>query len=287
MISLVFNNTSHFHQGCRAVMHMLHEDLESNGVIVLSSVKSMEHFRYNERNFDRAEAIIINGEGTMHHNAPLACQYLDLILKAASSNKKIFLINTVWQDMFLSDQLVEILQNSYISVRDIKSQRELEKYNIKSHFHLDLSYNMKVSFPDSERNGLVIGTFSMEYDKRSSSASSASIFTDHWEDLVTRLSAANYFITSRYHEMYAACLARCPFYVYQGNSWKNEGLLETAGVNIPCGKEDDKVLNFMKGDTHSTIFYKEVQEIEDNLQEYDKLFNWMEDQKPFSFKGIL
>jgi hypothetical protein len=268
-------------------MHILHEDLESNGVIILSSVKSMEHFHYNERNFDKARAIIINGEGTMHHNAPLACQYLDLILKAASSNKKIFLINTVWQDMFLSSELIEILQNSYISVRDIKSQRELEKNNIKSHFHLDLSYSMKVPFSKSKRDGLVMGTFSMGQDKRKESTSSINIFTENWEDLVTRLSKADYLITSRHHEMYAACLARCPFYIYQGNSWKNEGLLEAAGAKIPCRKEDTKVLNFMKGNEYSVIFHEEVREIEDNRQEYDKLFNWMEDQKPFTFKGLL
>ena len=287
MIALVFNNTSNFHQGCRAVMHILHEDLESNGIVILASVKSEESFFYQERNFDKTNAIIINGEGTMHHNAPLACQYLDLMLKAASSNKKIFLINTVWQDMYLSDPLIKVLQNSYISVRDIKSQKELEKHNIKSHFHLDLSYDMKVPFPEPKRDGLVIGTFSMDYDKRKKSASSVSIFTENWEDLVTRLSKANYFITSRHHEMYAACLARCPFYVYQGNSWKNEGLLGAAGVKIPCRKEDAKVLDFMKGSEDSTIFHDEVQEIEDNRQEYDKLFKWMEDQKPFTFKGIV
>lgn len=247
----------------------------------------MEHFQYQEKNFNRADAIIINGEGTMHHNAPLACQYLNLILEAEAAKKKIFLINTVWQDMYLSTPLIEILQNSYISVRDVKSQKELAKYNIKSQCHLDLSYNMKVSFPDSERNGLVIGTFSMDYDERKKSASSVSLFTENWEDLVTRLSKANYFITSRHHEMIAACLAQCPFYVYQGNSWKNEGLLETAGAKIPCRKEDEKVLDFMKGTEGATIFHDEVQEIEDNRQEYDKLFKWMEDQKPFTFKGIV
>lgn len=33
--------------------------------------------------------------------------------------------------------------------------------------------------------------------------------------------------------MYAACKARCPFIVLEGNTHKNSGLLETFGINTP------------------------------------------------------
>ena len=119
---MVFNDTSDFHDGCRAVMDYLHNDLKENGYVILESVKNGEFPQYSEKNFKDAEAIVINGEGTMHHDRPLAKWYLELISKAYSLEKKIFLINTVWQQLTLSKELKKILQESYVSVRDIKSQ---------------------------------------------------------------------------------------------------------------------------------------------------------------------
>jgi len=184
--------------------------------------------------------------------------------------------------MTLTSKLIKILQNSYVSVRDIKSKHELEKHNIKAHLYLDLSYNYLKGFPYEERSGLVIGTFSTPHDNRQKDIPSVNIFKDSWKKIIDRLSQAKYFITSRHHEMYAACVARCPFYVFKGNSWKNEGLLETASYNLPFSEEDDCVDNFMEGKEGTVVFSSHMKDIEAALPEFDKLFDWMEEQEPFT-----
>jgi len=147
MKAILFNDTSNFHYGCKGAMKYLHRNIKKNYTL-LESVKCKEFPEYNPKNLKNADVVIINGEGTMHHDAPLAQWYLDLILKAHYLKKKIFLINTVWQAMTLSTALRKILQESYVSVRDIKSQSELNKHNINAHFHLDLSYHYSYSsFP--------------------------------------------------------------------------------------------------------------------------------------------
>ena len=291
MKAIIFNDTSHYHSGCAAVMEYLHKNLKVNGYTVLESIRCKEFPKYDSRIFKIADAVIINGEGTMHHDAPLAKWYLDLILKAHHLKKKIFLINMVWQEMTLSQTLKKILQESYVSVRDIKSQFELNKHDINAHFHLDLSYNQKVSWNDKgARKGLLLGSFSTPSDNRKKDIPSVSIFLDSWNDIIQKLSQAEYFITGRHHEMYAACLARCPFYVFKGNSWKNEGLLETAACRLalgpkfpfPFSEEDDGVGNFMKGNEDASVFSSHVEDIKGALPEFDRLFDWMDEQEPFT-----
>ena len=296
MKAILFNDTSHYHSGCNAAMRYLHSDLKKNGYTILESVKCQEFPEYDPRILKIADAVIINGEGTMHHDAPLAKWYLDLISKAYSLKKKIFLINTVWQEMTLSKALKKILQESYVSVRDIKSQSELNRDNINAHLHLDLSYHYPTFIfapRPVKRNGLLVGTFSNPIDNRQKNTPSVNIFNESWGEIVDKLAQAEFFITSRHHEMYAACIARCPFYVFQGNSWKNEGFLDTVACHLAIGpkmpfpydQEDEKVFNFMKGLEDANIFSQHRKEIEKAYPYYDQLFDWMDKQKPFSFVG--
>ena len=91
MKAILFNDTSDFHSGCNAAMEYLHQEIKTHGLL-LESVKCAEFPEYDSRILKVADAVIINGEGTMHHDAPLAKWYLDLISKAYFLKKKIFLI---------------------------------------------------------------------------------------------------------------------------------------------------------------------------------------------------
>jgi len=75
--------------------------------------------------------------------------------------------------------------------------------------------------------------------------------------------------------MYAACRARCPFIVLDGNTHKNRGLFETAGVNIKS----------LPADASDETIEKAIFEIDYN--EYKKLFSWMEEQEPFNIGNLL
>lgn len=267
---LIFNDTRNYHHGCAKVMEYLHKDLIDSGHTILNSITGNRDLLPNvEMQFIEADMILVNGEGTMHHDASTSQQLLAILRNAKTLGKKTALINTVWQSMTVNDEIKDVLSDTYISVREIKSQYAMyETIGRKVDLHLDLSYFVDVPTQNFEHKDLVIGKFFMQQDYRPENIPVLDIFKTEWNECVNTLRNTDWFVTGRHHELYASCKARCPSTVLSGNTWKNEGLFETAGVDIPCG--DGKLL-------HDEIpnFIDECKEKKD---EYTKLFDWMEAQ---------
>lgn len=266
---LVYNDTSEYHYGCKEVMHYLNDALASEG-----------HERSDS--FSQCDAIVVNGEGTMHDRQNTAVVILDVMARALRMNKKVLLVNSVFQNMDLTDAEVDTLKNSYVSVREVKSQQHLAEYGIEADVHLDFSYWQKPILEHKVVDkDLVCGEmfFRPPYRSRNKDIERVNIFNDTWADTINTIRGAEWFITGRHHEMYAACIAETPFVVLQGNTWKNEGLLETAGVNIPSvhGYSMDDIVDEC---------WDECRVAEAN-GEYQKLFDFMNNQKRFTFKGLL
>lgn len=265
---LVYNDTSEYHYGCKEVMSYLYDELKSAGHELSDS-------------FSQCDAIVVNGEGTMHDRQNTAVVILDVMARALRMNKKVALVNSVFQNMDLTDTEVETLKNSYVSVREVKSQQHLAEYGIEADVHLDFSYWRNPIFEkktiDTE---LVCGEmfFRPPY-RQKQDFKRVNIFNDTWIETIDTIRSAEWFITGRHHEMYAACIAETPFVVLQGNTWKNEGLLETAGVNIPTvhGYSMDDIVDEC---------WQECKVAEAN-GEYEKLFEFMRNQPRFTFKDIL
>jgi hypothetical protein len=74
---LIFNDTRNYHHGCAKVMEYLHKDLIDNGHTILNSITGNRDLLPNvEMQFIEADMILVNGEGTMHHDASTAQQLL-------------------------------------------------------------------------------------------------------------------------------------------------------------------------------------------------------------------
>jgi|13_taG_2_1085334.scaffolds.fasta_scaffold04976_4 hypothetical protein len=274
---IIFNNTSKYHKGCAKVMDYIHNNLISNNHQIIDSVfgngvyNSVSEYK---NKIEMSDAVIVNGEGTMHHDAPHAHKLLDTLRYAKRRGKKTFLINTVWQAMSIDNELKEVLQDTYISVREIISQKELMNSDIKSHVNIDLSFFNDVTYEEKESNELITGKFFFNNDYRVKDVPFLDIFVNEWDFMVNTLRSTNWFITGRHHELYAAAKAKCKFLVLKGNTWKNEGLIETAGVSIPVpsGKID-----------HNQIPYY-LDMCKERELEYVKFFDWMHKQPKFEFK---
>jgi polysaccharide pyruvyl transferase WcaK-like protein len=275
---IVFNNTSKYHNGCAKVMEYLHKDLQHSGYEILASIKgNTDTLPYPPEDYEQADTIIVNGEGTMHHSKIVPHQLINLLINAKKLGKKTALINTVWQSMSLNNEEKDVLRNTYISVREVMSQQALAEDDIKSDIHLDLSYFNDVPEKTTPHRELVIGKFFSQADYRPYGIPTIDIFKDGWNDIVNTLRSTDWFITGRHHEMYASCKARCPFATLAGNTWKNQSLFKTAGVNLLVG--DDKLSHSeMKGFLSAC---------EERRMEYEKLFNWMESQPKFTILGKL
>lgn len=276
---MVFNNTSRYHNGCKKVMQYIHHDIRKGGHILTESVfGNCQDINYNQSNFDDADLVIVNGEGTMHHDKKTALDLIDMLSYAQREGKKTMLINTVWQEMTPSPSVVKTLRNcDYVSVREVKSQRQMHNMDVDADVNIDLSYFVHVSPKKYKRSGTVIGRF---FDKREINSKQhvhLNIFKQEWEEIVNILRWSDCFITGRHHEMYAACKARCPFVVVEGNTWKNSGLMETAGVDIPVFTYEATNGQLMQG----------VDLMMEYADQFETLFNWMQKQPAPNFCNII
>jgi len=276
MKAIVYNDSTKCHNGCKAVMEYLYSDLELQGVEVIEKNFSGINPKYKAIELKRANAIIINGEGSLHHNYVVPRWYVQIIKDAKKLGLKVYLINTVWQEMKMDPELVEALKDSYVSVREKYSAQEFWNHGIDAKIHLDLSYFRQPPVTDRQSNlsTVLIGTFFLH---RESPVTQLSILKESWGKMIEVLKDTGYFITGRHHEMYAACSAKCPVFVLESNTWKNQGLFATAGVNIP----------FASMNASDQILKGAVDKMKKAEGEYHKLFEWMENQPKFTFKGLI
>jgi polysaccharide pyruvyl transferase WcaK-like protein len=274
----ILNNTSRYHKGCEKVMEYLHKDVVQSGHQIVASVMGNKDTLTDAWDkIEMSDAVIVNGEGTMHHDRPIPHSLLNVIRNAKKQGKKTALINTVWQSMTLDEEMKDVLRDTYISVREIMSAEELQKDNIHADIHLDLSYFNHVPEKVTPHRELVVGKFFAQADYRPKNVPVLDIFKQDWDTFVNVLRSTDWFITGRHHELYAACKARCPFATLSGNTHKNEGLIKWAGVEIPI--ESPTLLH--ERVPHFLDICKE------RRMEYEKLFNWMESQPKFTIANKL
>lgn len=264
---LLLNDTSKYHNGCIKVVNEIRDQLP----IVKAKKKIAKH---EVTDYDY---IVLNGEGTMHHDARVAIDHMFVLEAAQQKGIRTAIINTVWQELN-SKAFGPILHNcEYISVREVNSQEELwNTYAVDADVRVDMSYWADVPEKSFPHKDLRIGQFF--HHKPFGQKVDVDVFKDSWEDIVNTLRHTNLFITGRHHEMYAALKAGCPFLVLQGNTWKNEGLLKTAGVDIPTLPTKCRPENIMN---LANILLDKYGD------QYEKLFKFMKQQEKPDLKKLL
>lgn len=279
MKAILFNDTSAYHKGCKKVVEYIHKDIKSCGYELLASIPSKHTARgYNSLLIDKlikeADLVIVNGEGTMHHDQESARHLLNIIKQSYYKGKQVMLINSLWQSMGITSSDIDCLKNIYICVREERSQKALSEYGIHADVSLDLSYFDRVPEENKEKHSLLVGGFFRKTQYRPEGVPVLSIFDSSWEDCVNSLRSTEWFITGRHHEMYASAKAECPFIAFSGNSWKNESLMETAGVDIPIAPQKTPF---------SKVGYYTAS-CKERVGEYTKLFEWMKKQPKFTIR---
>ena len=217
---LLLNDTSNYHNGCSAVVQTYRFD---------RSIKSNELL--TKINWSHYDTVILNGEGTMHHSKPTAMNFLRALQSAHAKGCDIQIHNTVWQEMCHTYDDV-LRKCSQITVREVLSKEEMLKHGVEATIKPDRSILVDVPYQEYPHVHIYDG---QPYNKRfefESDNPRINIFEQSWEEVVNRLRHADLLVTSRHHEMYAAIKARCRFIVGEGNTWKNRGLMQSAGVSI-------------------------------------------------------
>ena len=219
---LLLNDTSDYHMGCEVVSKSYRYD---------TSIKTKNSLHALEINYHEYDKVILNGEGTMHHGRGASTNFLYALRYAQKAGCDTQIHNTVWQEM--PDAFDDVLKKcSQITVREVLSQREIAKHGVDAKVVPDRSLMIDVPYKEYP----FVKVYQGQYIKASTDElldvdyPRINIFEQDWYEIVNRLRHCDLIITGRHHEMYAAIKARCRFIVTEGNTWKNRGLMETAGV---------------------------------------------------------
>ena len=140
---VIVNDTRYnYHHGCTQVMENLINLLINKNFNVVDTCSNGFSWHKNEqlvKNMKKSDLIVVNGEGTIHHNQEAGLQLLKISRFAKERNIKSVLINSTFEGND-SSSYTYLKDFDLISVRESLSQKELDKINIKSLLVPDLSF---------------------------------------------------------------------------------------------------------------------------------------------------
>lgn len=247
---LLFNDTSRYqHYGCDLVMFSIVANLEHRGHAPVSvhRVGTSVNKRFDEimRRHPDAAAIVVNGEGVIHHDRKHALQLAGIARKAARFGIPCYLINAALFDNSASTY-EQIAEYKAVYVRDGESCAAARAHGIDATLVADLSFDGIALLGGRERvrRGAVI-TDSVHDDVTAQLQSLARRTGSRWQSMrrpvalpfawmrligarrfVSRVRSAEVVFTGRFHTVTACIATRTPFFALPSNTRKTEALLK-------------------------------------------------------------
>jgi polysaccharide pyruvyl transferase WcaK-like protein len=249
-------------------MKQLFEGCRLAGINVIHSFQSGRCFvdRY-KREISCCDMVIINGEGTMHHDRPGALALMEAGLFAHQMGIPVALINTVWEDNIRANKLLSCC--SLVFVRESISAKEIRRAGFDAEIVPDLvltscpdhlfqnsatNHGPVIVMDDVRRDKAVMlahyaGARGLQFCRMEPRPSlravgamfwwgrlcAAGRFAPHFSvDQVSKITRASLVVTGRFHGVCLAILAQRPFVAISSNTHKIEGLLADAQLG-ECG----------------------------------------------------
>ncbi len=202
------------------------------------------------------DAVIVNGEGTIHHGGGLAL--LAALHIAKKKHKAALLVNCLFQDVPIDESIINSFD--YFSVREPRSHAYAQSRDIRCVQRFDSIVAAQFAGKLNDLAGMVLVTdWAKSSDQRVGKPSTQVLLShefgarpvlfpihgelaiSNWSSSVSTLSTAKALVTSRHHGIYLAILAGIPFVALKGNTWKGEGLLESFNVKLPMVETYDQI----------------------------------------------
>jgi polysaccharide pyruvyl transferase WcaK-like protein len=263
--ALILNDTRlSGHPGCLLVMSQLSEWCAVSGIQITRALPlSRKFFPIFRSELQKCDVVIINGEGTMHHDSLGALMLSKAGKYAYEVGKPVVLINTVWEENRQANEVLPFL--SLIAARESLSARAIAENGIHPRIVPDLVFScpserLFVETPTTQNNIVVMDDVRPELAKilakyaffrklqfirmesRPSLRSLRSIANWSQIFLLGRCQAqfkldqgdiiknASLVVTGRFHGVCLAMLAGRPFIAVSSNTHKIEGLLTDADL---------------------------------------------------------
>ena len=129
------------HHGCQRVMNAIEHLLEANGCEVIARNPAHQDWEKNPdfmQALAKARLIVVNGEGTIHHDRPAGLTLLKIGRWAHNKGIPVALVNAGWEAN--SAEMASLLKDfSLVAVRDAASAAELSSHGQPSGVVPDLS----------------------------------------------------------------------------------------------------------------------------------------------------
>lgn len=249
------------------VMAQLIEKCKSTGIQISQALPLSRGFKdLLQKEISKCDMVIINGEGTMHHDMPGALTLAEAGIFAKEQGKPVALINTVWEGNKTANRLLPV--TSMIYARESLSAVELSNVGFPAAVVPDLALSCPADrlflAPDTvQLTGSVLVFDDIRYEAamllakyarsrglqfyrmsvRPSLRSMAAVWK--WARLflagggrrpftlhqIQQVLEASVVVTGRFHGVCMAILAKRPFVAVSSNTHKIEGLLADAHLD--------------------------------------------------------
>lgn len=237
----------------------------SNEEEMIKSLVNQEEFRSN---IDSVDAVVVNGEGTIHHGAGI---HLLAVLGAAQKlKKKTLLVNAVYEETMSFESVVKNLDE--FTVREKESEEFAKSRGIdcrivydscldasfENNPLLDLSGKTVITDWHHEREKDVgFGLKKLMRDNPNSfylpfERADANIM---WQRVPSTIATCAEYITARHHGIYFAIKAKKPFVALPSNTKKIQGFMKTFNVNIPIATDYKKIAQAIKWMNENPVVY--------------------------------
>ncbi|WP_175545305.1 polysaccharide pyruvyl transferase family protein [Thalassovita taeanensis] len=175
------NDTStRYHHGCARVVRLLIDGLARHGVQVIARSPARNDWEHDKEflaALARADVIVINGEGTLHHGKADGEKLLRIATHPARGATPIALINALYEDN-PPEWDARLSQIALLSARDSDSARALsDASGHQARWVPDLSLSAPAEIPASPRHGVLVGD-SVRLDRRRHLAQAAARLPD-------------------------------------------------------------------------------------------------------------
>lgn len=254
---------SEYHGGCAAVTDYMVKLLQPAGQLVTH---------------DDYDVLVINGEGSMHHNSSHFKQKMNELGQAVGRGKPAYLVNSVWQENAPSFADIVVGQLGRLVFREQASQNDfLQRLSGNTAVRLDVSYSADIDesavFTDYQRDIVLTDFYSTEFGnfvRYTGGYLTRYPYLDmmsgiSWSSMVKSLRTASVLVTGRHHAVYAACRARTPFVTLKGNTHKIEGMIQMSGLPIPVYEKPQQIGEGIRWARR-------------NKAVYEAFFDWMDAQ---------
>jgi len=157
--AIVLNDTSfEGHHGCTLVMRTLAQQLRRRGIEIVATSRSGRSYRQSrsvEQQLPHADLLIVNGEGTIHHDAPLGHDLLTAGKSARALGIPACLINTTFDGNSPAVCAPLLADFALVAVRESRSRDALAQLGISAKLTGDLTFSADdviIDSPDAGRD---------------------------------------------------------------------------------------------------------------------------------------